>query len=122
MFCQPCLAILRKIRFGSPREEEPCPHHETFADLCDAANHGCPFCQRLRLRFIEGEINGSEALLHHEIQYRIYNVESSDRVCIGFGICASEEGNDEINANLELVAVPPSEGTAARSRTYRFHC
>lgn len=119
--------MLRKVRFGSP--EEYYPHHGTFADLNDAANDGCHICKRLLLQFVESGINDSEALLHRIIEYMIFDDDDSDRdserVLIRFEIHTSndpDEERDSIEAFLELVAVPPSEGTTAWSQMYRLQC
>ena len=97
--------MLRKIKLGT--REEKGPHHEIFADLCGAADDGCDICRRLRHRCIERGINGSEALLDQYDGYVIPPDFAGDRVVFGFEI------NKTTDVFLELVAVPPNEGTTA---------
>lgn len=121
-FCQPCLAVLRQIR-AKPKKGKG-QHHKTLMDLCDAANDGCCICKRLRRRFVRsGETD--PAVLHSKGDEYFYwdnrspTTESKPgekshrrKMDLDFEIRSPYRGQRRHLVRLEIVAIPPVEGTA----------
>ena len=121
-FCQPCLAILRQIR-AKPRKGRG-QHHRTLKDLCDAANDGCHVCKRLRRRFLRSGETDPAVLRSRGGEYFYEDNHSPTtesqptgkshrrKNVIYFEISSPYKGQRRHLVPLEIVAIPPFDGTA----------